>query len=113
MRFITLFFILAILIVPSALLQAQGVIPPIEPLPINTTQDVVNIFQRALTFVFQIAGIVAVGVILYAGVMYMTAGDSEERRKTATGWLKWGIVGIVVAILSQTIINIVSSFLTP
>lgn len=114
MRLTVFLLVIAVfaLAVPSGLLLAQNVIPPISPLNISTTQDVVNIFQRIVTFVLQLAGIIAVIVIIYSGVAFMTAGDSEERRRNASSWLKWGIVGIVVVSLSYTIISIVASFLS-
>lgn len=84
----------------------------LKEIPIETTEDVVNILKGIVKFVLQIIGIMSVMVILYSAVLFMTAGDNQERRKSAGEWLKWGIIGIIVAILATAIINIVGSFLS-
>jgi len=105
---ISLFFISVILGAPLIVL-AQ---PSLPEIPIHSTADVVNIFNRILNFAYEIIGILSVIVILYSAALFLTAGDNEERRRKAAGYLKWGVVGIVVAILAGSIITLITSFLS-
>jgi len=86
--------------------------PSLPEIPIHSTADVVNIFNKILKFAYEIIGILLVIVILYSAALFLTAGDSEERRRKAAGYLKWGIVGIVVAILAGSIITLITSILS-
>lgn len=96
---------------PQPVETSQGVIPPIEPITIGTTADVVAIFINIVNWLFSIAGILAVAMVIYSAILFMTSGDSEESRKKASGYLKWSIVGIIVVALSLTITKLVTSFL--
>lgn len=56
-----------------------------------------------------IIGIVAVIMMLYAAFLYIAGG--EEKRETAKGYLTYGIIGVVVAILSYAVVSFVNSLL--
>lgn len=58
-----------------------------------------------------LVGILTVLVILYAAVLYMSAGMKEENAKKAKKFLIWGVVGAVVLILSLSIVSFTSSLL--
>ncbi|MFA5030473.1 MAG: hypothetical protein WC495_02720 [Patescibacteria group bacterium] len=62
-------------------------------------------------FALSIVGLIAVVMIIYSGIRYMTSGGNQEVIQNARAILKWSIVGLVVIILSQvilvTIVNIV------
>lgn len=107
-----IFIVLGIttLFAPLFLVFAQT-IPPITPLNITSSNDIVKIFTKAVFVLFDIAGVLGVFAVLWAGVLFMTAGDSEERRKSAQAWLKWGIIGIIVAIISLTINSLIGGLL--
>lgn len=78
---------------------------------ITSKDDVVLILANWLHWIFGFVGVLAIIVIIYSAVLFLTAGDDEGRRKSAKGWLLYGIIGIIVAILSYTIISIIGSFL--
>ena len=95
--------------IPSHIVSAQNSLPDI---PIKSADDVVRILNNVLDFVFKIIGVFSVIVILYSAGLFMTAGDNQERRKKAADYLKWGVVGIIVAILAGSIIAIINSVLS-
>lgn len=53
----------------------------------------------------------AVVMFLYAGVLFLTAGGAPEKIATARQAFLWGVVGIVVGIISYSIILIVGSLI--
>ena len=94
---------------PFHIVSAQESLPEI---PISSADDVVRILNNILDFVFRIIGVLSVIVILYSAGLFITAGDNQERRKKAAEYLKWGVVGIIVAILAGSIIGIIESVLS-
>lgn len=69
------------------------------------------IFGNILDILIGLVGTLSVIVILWAGILFLTAGASEDRKRAAQAWLKWGVIGIIVSILAFTIISIIGSFL--
>ena len=63
--------------------------------------------KNVLTVVFAIIGIIAVIMIIIGGVNYMTSqGDSQEVQK-AKNTILYGIIGMIIALLSFAIVNFV------
>ena len=79
---------------------------------ITSINAFITFLQGLLRFLFTLFGILAVLLILWSAILFLTSGANEERRKAATGYLKWGIVAIVVAVISFTIIPLVQSFVS-
>ncbi|RJQ13743.1 hypothetical protein C4553_02520 [Candidatus Parcubacteria bacterium] len=101
---------LAVLFAP-AVASAQVTTIPTGTAPITGIGDFINWLQVLLNWIFILVGILAVVAILIAAIMYLTAGGNEDQRKKAGAWLKWGIVGVVVAIIAGSIIPIVENVL--
>lgn len=57
--------------------------------PIETVTRLIN---TAMMFL----GIIAVGIILFAGFKWMTAGGSEEKTGEATKLMTSGVIGLVI-----------------
>lgn len=109
MRFVAL-LVLPVLLVLPLLASAQVTdIPRVSP--IVSPSDILDTLGDILGFVFVVVGILAVLALLISAMLYITAGGNEDRRKSAGSWLKYGIVGIIVAIIAGSIIPIVQSFL--
>jgi len=56
-------------------------------------------------------GLVAVGFLIYAGVLMVTAGGAEEQVTKARKIIMYAVIGIVIILLSYTIVTFVSSAL--
>ena len=65
-----------------------------------------NVINAALTF----AGIVAVFMIVYAGIRYITSRGDPKAVEGARNTLTWAIIGLVVVLVSFTIINLIGAF---
>lgn len=64
-----------------------------------------------LEFLLQIAGLIAVGGIIYGSYLYMFAGVSDEKDRGKKA-IAYGVAGIIVAMVAWAVVNIVISFLT-
>lgn len=82
-----------------ALAQVGGVPGPI----ITSPTDISVLITRILNWVAGIIMTIAVIMLLFSAVMYLTAGGSEERVGKAKSYLLYAIVGIVVAILTFSV----------
>ncbi len=100
---------LAILALPLTA-GAQQALPTITARSGSLDQGAVtSILGKVATFALGIIGGVAVIMILYAAFLFVTSQGGESTTK-ARKTLTWGIIGVVVAILSYALINFVSSF---
>ncbi len=64
-----------------------------------------------INYFLGILGLVAVGFLIYAGVLMVTAGGAEEQVTKARKIITYAAVGIVIILLSYTIVTFVSSAL--
>lgn len=91
---------LSIALLPLLALAQAGQVPgPI----ITSPTDISVLISRILNWVAGIIMTIAVIMLLFSAVMYLTAGGSEERVGKAKSYLLYAIVGIVVAILTFSV----------
>lgn len=73
-------------------------------MPHNTTIDIVPI----LNWVYALAGLVAVGFIVYGAVNYaMTQGD-PGKIKQASQTIAYAVIGLIVVLLAAAITNFIA-----
>ena len=75
--------------------------------PVSTTSALTDMI---VTIVYWIAWIIAVLAVifgLYAAILFITGGDSEDQRNKAKSILIYAVVGIVVALIAFAIVSIV------
>ena len=68
------------------------------------------IFVKGLQVTIGLLGVVAVILIIYSGVLWMTAGGSEEQIKKSKKVIIQAIIGIIIITLTYAIIAFVLSF---
>lgn len=66
-----------------------------------------NLVQSILNIVYFIVGIVAVGMIIYAGIQYLTANGEPDKAKKAMNTIIFSVVGLIVIIAAFAITNFV------
>ena len=66
---------------------------------------ITSFISSVTAIILYIAGIIAVIMIVYGGILYMTALGQEAKLETAKKTLIWSIVGFVLIILAQAIID--------
>jgi hypothetical protein len=64
-----------------------------------------NIVNAALVF----AGVVALVLIIYSGIRYITSRGDQTALDSAKKTLTWAIVGLIIIFLSFFIVNLISS----
>ena len=79
-----------------------------NPLAAETIPDILN---RIIDFMLILAGPIAVIMTIYAAYLFITAGDNQERVKTARKTLMYVIIGVAILILSKGIVSLSKSFL--
>ncbi len=77
-----------------------------------TSQGVVTVLNNLANWIFSLAIVLAVIMIIWAGVLFMTASGSEEKITKARKALIWSLVGVAIAIVSKGIVYLVQSFIT-
>ncbi len=66
-----------------------------------------ELIQSILNIVYFIVGIVAVGMIIYAGIQYLTANGEPDKAKKAMNTIIFSVVGLIVIIAAFAITNFV------
>ena len=97
----------AVLLPVLALAQ---VIPPATP--ITSFQEILNVVNTLLSWIFTIFFIIAAIVIIFAAFNYLTAGGDEEKIKKAKQQLIYAIVAIAVALVARGIEFVVEELVT-
>jgi len=87
-----------------------GANPTIEN-PLGTGSTFQTIVERFTLFAQVLVTPLSVLMILISGFLYMTAGGSPERLKTAHNMLIWAIIGIALVLLATAAEAIIRSVL--
>jgi len=105
MKYIPLILIVFALSVGTAA-AAEFDLPPGDPI---TFDSIAGVIDRIYIFLVDMSVIVAVGTLIVAGVMWVTAGDSARVEK-AKNLLKGGLIGSAIILGAGVIINTVDGF---
>jgi len=76
-----------------------------------TQKDVFQEFVNIFTFILQIAGSLAVLIVIVSGLLYITAGGDMEKTKRAKAALTAAIVGVIIVLTAFILINFVLGML--
>lgn len=110
--FITVFFAISALfgfdVAHAQLQQTVGDLGT-EDLGIATTTDFKVVLTDVLKVVLGFVGIVAVGIIIYGGIVYMTAKGDEDKTKLAKKIIINSVIGLVVVLFSYAIVAFVAN----
>lgn len=77
-----------------------------EPLGLGT-KDLRLIAADLINQAIGLLGILAVGIILYAGLVWMTAGGNDEKIAKAKKITVSGLIGLVIILTSYSLANFV------
>lgn len=76
-----------------------------------TVTGLLNIFIWIVQWFYTILFIVAVLIFLLAAYNFILGGSNEDRVKTAKNQLKYGVIAIIVALLSMGVAYAIDTFL--
>jgi len=93
--------------------SANGGLPSFQIInPIGIEGGVEDILARIISFVRNIALIIAPIMYLWAGFQYLTSGGDDKKISSAKSTLIWTTVGILIILTAEGIIYIVRNLLT-
>ena len=103
----------SVLVLPVKVLAAGEVTPTGDVVLTNplAADSIPAILNRIIDFMLILAGPIAVIMTIYAAYLFITAGDNQERVKTARKTLMYVIIGVAILILSKGIVSLSKSFL--
>ena len=74
------------------------------------SNDLSQLLDNIINFLLTLAAPIAVIMMIYAGYLFITASDNEEKVKTARKTMLYVVIGIAILILSKGVVTLVSSF---
>ena len=77
--------------------------------PAHKGDDLINDTNKIINVVIGVLGVVAVAVVIYGGFLFLTAQGDPGKIKKGKDSITWGIIGLIIALLSWSIINFVLS----
>lgn len=80
---------------------------PTAVAPGTLGQNITNI----INYFLGLLGLIAVAFLIYAGILMVTAGGNEEQVGKARKIIMYAVVGIVIILLSYTIVTFVTKSL--
>ncbi|MCB9791062.1 hypothetical protein H6764_03500 [Candidatus Nomurabacteria bacterium] len=63
--------------------------------------------RTTLNFGIGIAGLIAVGFLVFSGIQYITAGGDDSKVQKATAGITYSVVGLIICFVSVLIVNFV------
>lgn len=91
----------------------------LEPDPIGRCVPVVSVVSdywliglAIVDLLIRLAGMIAVGFVIYAGIQYMVSNGSPDRAKAAKEILLNAAIGLVVVVLAASVVSFIGGRLT-
>lgn len=81
--------------------------PPELPVMVTAEFSIIDIANLAVAIAIILAGVLSVFYIFVGGISFILSGGQEEKIKQAVHTIRYAIIGLIVTILSVTIIKIV------
>lgn len=101
----------AVVFMPVVALALTVPTPPVggEPVTLRTIGDIIN---QIVQFLVVISVVIAVGAIIWGGVLWMVAGGDDDKVTAAKGFIKNGIMGaaivLAVGVIMQTLVSVIN-----
>lgn len=76
---------------------------------VATLDCIPAVFQNIILGAFLFAGIVAVILIIYSGIRFITSGGDPKQVEGARKTMTYAIIGFIVILLSFAILNLIST----
>lgn len=81
------------------------VIPP--PNPLIEFNDILNLIQRIINWLSGFAGLVAIIMIIWGAIQYLTAYGNEERAQRGKTTFFWSLIGVMLILLAWGLVNLI------
>lgn len=74
--------------------------------------DPQTLIGRVISGLLGVVGSIALVMFMYGGFVWMTAGGSQEKIKSAKGTIVWATIGLIVVFASYAIANFIINAIT-
>lgn len=85
--------------------NAQCEIVNFKFLPTNGTSDVLLIGVALIDDLIRVAGFVAIGFVIYGGILYVTSQGSPDQTSKAQNTIQNALIGLAVAVLAVAAVS--------
>lgn len=93
--------------------KLPGAIPPQEFIGIAPPEEIISLYVLYFfNLIIWLAGIIAFGALIYAGILYLTAAGNPEKMATARKQISQTFLGTIILLSSYLILNILNPQLT-
>ena len=79
----------------------------IDPITATNDVDLKSGVYNVINAIIGVLGLVAVVVIIFGGVQYMTSAGDSGKVKKAKDTILYGVVGLIICIIAAAIVNFV------
>ena len=88
----------------------KGGAPETDPCnpQLESLSDIWLVVINFIEILLRLAGLLAIGFIIYGGIMFVISQGEPERIKNARSILANAITGLIIAILATTIVNFIA-----
>ena len=93
-------------------LQETGVGSQFGTTGISGSQNLVQLIQNVIEIMLLFAGGIAVIFVIIGGYQYITSGGNAEQAETGQKTLTNAVIGVVVIVLSYTIITVIANLVS-
>lgn len=73
----------------------------------SSTYDFVDLANKLLAYAILFAGLLSVVFMFIGGISFILSGGKEDKVRTAVHTIRYALLGLVISILSVTIVTIV------
>lgn len=96
-----------VLLFPLLAMAQPNIVPPVD----LSLPRVYSLFVNIMNWIFSFAIVLAVIIIIWGGITYMTAGGDETKTGTAKKRVLYGLLGVAVILAAWGLIFLISQFL--
>ena len=104
-------YLLALLVFPLIALADAHTCDGVICNPLGQDATITTLIDKIINFFLFLAGPIAVIMVVYAGFLFITGGDKPDNIKQAKQTLMWVVIGLIVLILSKSVVGFVNSVL--
>lgn len=83
-----------------------------DPELIRGTPSIKDIIVQIINYILSFAAAIAVLLIIYGGIVYMTSSGDEKKTTSAKGIITGAVIGLLVVLFALVIIKLTGSFAT-
>ena len=69
--------------------------------------SILELINKGIALVILVAGFLSIVFMLWGGIRFIISGGKEDKVKSAVHSIRYALIGLIVTILSITVINLV------